>query len=422
MKVLIQGNWATNKGDRAIIVFLIRELGKIGIYDITVSTTDPSLWEGSADALGKVRFVPFGWYVFRDSKRYGFGARLLHKVYNLYMEKLAFPLVRSSLLNNKKVPNLPGINARYMQALKEADRIINTGGHHITSLRSQDAVFQVTFDLAVAAATGKPYTLWSQSIGPLVFKKSKNEAMFKKLLQNAKDIFIRDQSSSTCLKSLNIGMKNVRSTYDSVFGLYDVCRPLSPENREKVLGISVFTGLASSASKGRKAFPELIRHAASKGYRITFFKMEHYEEETNFIREIIASSGTAGICNIVDFDVPVIEHIQRLSQCKMFIGHKTHSTVFSLMSYTPVLSIAYHPKSLDFMRTYGLEQYCIKDEELTADKLCKAFDDLASDLLPVFDTLCRQTGKLGKHVQQSFKEALSGDRTNLPVLEKQDEV
>jgi len=58
MRLLIINQNASNKGDRAVLLFMLRELVRNGIRELTVSTNFPSLWKGFRNLEGaRVRFI-----------------------------------------------------------------------------------------------------------------------------------------------------------------------------------------------------------------------------------------------------------------------------------------------------------------------------------------------------------------------------
>lgn len=103
MNVLITNQWATNKGDRAVAYFLIRELLRQGIKDITISTSNTYYWKDFAcfpeATLG---FIPFGWTTtFRKSPKQTIIARVEMRLKHFLFRKIAIPLARRALLQNR---------------------------------------------------------------------------------------------------------------------------------------------------------------------------------------------------------------------------------------------------------------------------------------------------------------------------------
>ena len=67
--------------------------------------------------------------------------------------------------------------------------------------------------------------------------------------------------------------------------------------------------------------------------------------------------------DVLDADLGTGEHLLRVSNCRLFIGHKTHSIVFSLTVGTPVLGISFHPKTMDFMRLFDVADNCVAETD-----------------------------------------------------------
>ena len=59
MKVLVINQCSTNKGDRAVLFFVLRELARNGVDQITVSASNPEYWEDKPDFPDvAVRVIP----------------------------------------------------------------------------------------------------------------------------------------------------------------------------------------------------------------------------------------------------------------------------------------------------------------------------------------------------------------------------
>ena len=177
MKVLVTNQWATNKGDRAVLHFILRELIRNGIKDITVSTSNPYYW---VDAGGFpkdiVKFIPWGWPVyFGKPKAVNLWFKVGMRIKNALFNTIAFPLVRRATLKGCCPWYLRFLCTReYWDALDWADVVIGTGGHRVTTLLVEDVKISATFDMALALLKNKPIVFWSQTIGPLNFKNNEN--------------------------------------------------------------------------------------------------------------------------------------------------------------------------------------------------------------------------------------------------------
>jgi len=67
---------------------------------------------------------------------------------------------------------------------------------------------------------------------------------------------------------------------------------------------------------------------------------------------------------------------------------------------TPLLAIAYHKKTEDFMAQFGLEKYCIADAQLSTEKLIQLFDEVNNNL----NTINRKAEEVGSRMCTQVKE------------------
>jgi len=387
MKVLVINQCSTNKGDRAVLFFVLRELTRNGVDQITVSASNPEYWEDKPDFPDvAVRVIPWGWDTSRN-KGVGFCGKVIHRVWKVILKRrIHFPLVRNALIAGKRPWYLRLlINKQFAEAVKDADMVLSTGGHHVTTMFVPDAVTPQIFDMAAALLYDKPLLLWSQSIGPFSFKSPKSKLMVQKILSSASRIFIRDDASAEQITKVGVSLEHVSKTRESVFGLCDIVKSrIRPSERAEVMGVAVYVHTRANQLKEheehRRYFASLIDHAIKAGYKVRFFPMELQGTDRPCIEAVIKSVEKKENCEIVEGFPGTSDHINAVAQCRIFVGHKTHSQIFSLVAATPLLAIAYHKKTEDFMAQFGLEKYCIADAQLSTEKLIKLFDEVNNNL------------------------------------------
>ncbi len=407
MKVLVINQCSTNKGDRAVLFFVLRELACTGADQVTVSASNPEYWEDKQDFPdAAVRVVPWGWDTSRK-KGVGFWGKVIHRMQKVILKRqINFPLVRNALIAGKRPWYLRFlVNKEFVKAVKDADIVISTGGHHITTMFVPDAVTPQIFDMAAALLFDKPLVLWSQSIGPFGFKSPKSRLMVEKILSGAEQIFIRDEASAEQIKELGVSLKQVSSTRESVFGLCDIVKSrIRPSERPKVMGVAVYVHTRANRLEEHENHPlyfaALLDHAIKAGYKVRFFPMELQGTDRACIEAVISNVDKKENCEIVEGFPGTSEHINAVAQCKMFVGHKTHSQIFSLVAATPLLAIAYHKKTEDFMAQFGLEKYCIADAQISAEKLIELFDEINNNL----DSINRKEEEVGSKMCTQVKQ------------------
>lgn len=398
-KILIACQYATNKGDRAIAEYLLFQLKKQEDVHITLSTNCPELWESIRDERTDV--IGMG---FRDRSMHiknSFLRRAVGRLNRKYYCKRFYPDLICKDSGHKKLEKESGA---YIKRIKEADLVIVTGGHHITSMRAKNGLFDVTYDIGLISLYAKRYILWSQTIGPLEFSDPVAKEFFGRVLSGAEAVFIRDANSKTCLESLYPELTNVKTSYDSVFG-FGSLEKLPFEKRERKVGISIFNGLPK-AFKTFDAIAAMLDHLAEKGYAIEFFRMEHNDKEQRDIQSVIDKMKVKADVRTFPFKTTTLEHLQELEKCSMYIGYKTHSVIMSLTTATPLLGICYHRKTRDFMADYGLEQYSVDDEELTAEKgiaLAEAIDRAAAE---IHTSMCARSAQIAEVIYRDLTNTI----------------
>lgn len=419
MNVLILGNWSTNKGDRAIVTFLVRELFKRGVSDVCVSASVPSYWtKRKYFDDDSIRFVPFGCDIFDHRfSRLRVISRIFAKLKFIFYIDIVYPFLRNASLSGDGMMFLKYLgHPKFIRALNNADLVICTGGHHLTSMRDKDAVSPLLYDMLLSLLHNKPLILWSQTIGPLVFSDSKNMKCISLVISSALSVYLRDEASFDELDLLELNRCNAIRTYDSVFGMYDIVNTMPPSKREKILGISVFTGLPRSAEQIKSyvdAFVIIIRVLDSEGFRVRFFPMELSGDDLSVISAIQDVCDIGEKSEVVDPGIPVEEHMRMVSECRFYIGHKTHSIVFSLATCTPVIAIAYHKKSLEFMMDFGLEEYVVQDKDLSGSALVEKYLLIKDGLDVLYEHMFRRAAELGACVQTDFTRAIVNDIKNV---------
>jgi len=419
MNVLVFNQCSTNKGDRAVLYFVLRQLKAGGIEQVTVSASHPEYWHDKPDFPDvAVKVIPWGWDVSRKKN-----AGLLGKVIHLFCKvklprRIHFPLLQKALIAGRRPWYLQFlINKKFLKAVKEADLVISTGGHHLTTIIAGSIKTPQIFEMAVALLYGRPLLLWSQSIGTFDFKSPANKAMVQKILSSAGQVFIRDEASEQQIQKLGVSLEHVSKTRESVFGLYDVVKSrIKPSDRQNVLGVSVWTGNKQTAPAWERyvqSFAALIDHAIETGgYKVRFFPMEMQGADRPCIEDIIKRVRQKERCEIVEGFPGTIEHINAIAQCKMFVGHKTHSQIFSLVAATPLLAIAYHKKTEDFMAQFGLENYCIVDTQLSSGKLMEIFDQIKDNLDAISQKQQEISLSMFEQVREDFKQMIDDFRVS----------
>ena len=314
---------------------------------ITVSTTRPEAWQQTRIPEGK---NPVSFVRWSAPRRFPL---LPRRVVSVLFRRLLYPSIVNAVLNDRKMPAHAGylLDGGFVTALKKADIVISTGGHHFTSWFAKDGIAVLFLDLALAVLLNKPTYIWSQTLGPLTFSKEQNQRFLIKTLEACRQLYVRDRISHQALKDVGMSSERVMDTLESVFAL-------KTANVETTSQRPMRVGIA--------------KYAVAKGYEVLFFPMQIKDQSGDDrprIQEIIKAADAGDSVRILDADLDTDEHVSEVAKCRIFVAHKTHAVVFALCTGTPTIGIAYHPKAADFMALYGQEYRCIAEAELNLEWL-----------------------------------------------------
>lgn len=411
MNITIINQYAGNKGDRAVLYALCNLILKENKEaNITVSTSKVSMWDDySFYKENNIKFVPGGWD-FESNLEGSRYFKLLEKI-----KKYTFTLLRENYLSFRS-PLLSKFlsNPEYHNGLKKSDLIISTGGHHFTTILSKDLVSDLPYDLAIALSLKKSVCLFSQSIGPFEFSNLRNKKFVTKLLNDCSSIYIREDMSKEYLLGMNIEIdKKLFYTPETVLSLNSLFNNyVKPSSRNNVLGLSIYSTKKRN-EKETKDYIEVIssicNYAISIGFKVKMFPMEIKNTEPDdriMLAHILNKIELKENCEIVDKDMETKQHIIEVSKCKVFIGHKTHSTIFALASGTPLIAIAYHPKTIEFMKQFDLEDYSVSDEYLSAKFLVDTLDKINLNLDSIGDKMFSKSNEFSKEISKKIAQIL----------------
>ncbi len=354
VRVTIINHTSGNKGDRAMLVALLRDMARLGYRRFTVSMDRSDRWAADAlDALSVQGVVPWGWS--RPRSRVEARLRRLRYVH-LGIPRLTRALERGHRLGDVGASADPA----FVHALHSADLIISVGGHRVTTLLSPNLATCQAHDLALAALSPAPLLLWSQTVGPVA---PSAHRFVRAILNRASVVAPRDADSVSILGQLGVDGCRVVETVDSAFSLSDLIEPVCcPSQRPPVVGCAVYAGMKRTPRALEEYVSVLgsaIASLADRGHSIRFIPMSHDGADIPTIERVIAMSRCPSACSVADPALAEADHLAEFARVRWVLGHKTHSVILSLAVGTPVLALAYHPKTHYFMEQFGLSAHCL---------------------------------------------------------------
>lgn len=410
-KIFIINQYSSNKGDRAVLFALKNLLRKYKDIEIVVSTSNLSDWNHTFDDTN-IRFVPWGWDYHPQNENIFIKLKffLLRRII-----KLTYALVRKTLINDKASIFIKHIiNPDFYNALQDADLVISTGGHHITTILAKNAVSSQVFDIASALILKKKVVLWSQTIGPLDFDNVEDKIFVDKIINNVDLIYVRDKKSLEVLKDAHCNSEKIVPTFETVLSLNNtIPEYLSYDKRKKIIGISIYSTVNRNESELQQyinAMSGFVNYCIGNSDNdIVFLPMElkgSGPDDRWLINKIYEKILIQSRCKIMDEDLTTEVHFDFIKNCRYFVGHKTHSVIFALAAGTPLLAIAYHPKTIEFMNQYDNGDYAVSDINLTEEILIDVFKKIELNADNIGNKIFSQSRVFAQKIETDFDEMI----------------
>ena len=409
-RVLLIHQYAGNKGDRAVAFAMCKLMKEVEQdISITISTSSPALWKNeSYYEQNDIKFITNGWEFSSATPKWYW--RILNR-----FSKYSFTILRSLyLILGKNHLSYLFISPEFRRAVNMSDIVISVGGHHFTTLLSRDLVSSINYDAMAVLSLGKSLVCFSQSFGPFQFHNPQNERLTRKILHHCRLLLPREQEAVHELWSLGIPKSIIKNTFESVITLCSIIDPyVLPSERGKRIGIAIY------ATKNRKEDERLyyvdtmavicnILH--KRGFCTCFFPMEikgTEPDDRGIIREIVDRVQNPKFCFVYDTDMTTEQHICEVAKCQIFIGHKTHSTIFAMLTGTPLVGISYHVKTMAFMRQFDIEQYCIEESNLSEKTFIEIYDKLSKEIDSVGMKLFSKAREMSEVIKNDIQLVLN---------------
>lgn len=260
----------------------------------------------------------------------------------------------------------------YLPFLKQAsenDIMLSTGGDMMCYDNNQ-----VIYTNEVMASKGIKTVLWGCSIG----KENLNHEKIK-TLQHFSKIYARESLTAEVLTDL--GLKNVATFPDPAFILKPESCHLPEIFSKEVIGINLsnyVVGDYSLETKFGNEIRKLIEYVLQET-NLNILLIPHVLWEgqddriiTNHIIDLYKNNSRVAALNSDLYNYCQLRYI--ISQCKYFIGARTHSVISAYSTYTPAIALGYSIKSKGIAKDLKLPKELIIDSKnYTNDELLYSF-------------------------------------------------
>jgi polysaccharide pyruvyl transferase CsaB len=267
-------------------------------------------------------------------------------------------------------------------AIRRTNLLLFGGGTLLQDSTSNQSLQYYLFIMRLAYINHKKLYIYANGIGPL--KRSRNRQRVAKELSHAAVITVREPDSKNELIHLGVPASRVQVTTDPVF-LFE-----ENEDRFKILQERFL-------APGKKYFAVSLRECkwlVASGFRSSLMESEIEKflitiiEKHHMIPILIPmqSRNDDAICQrisekvgsdvILADSLTTEDIISLIGGMELVIGMRLHSLIFAAKDGVPMIGLAYDPKVHGFSRYIDQEAYSFDLNDITAEKLTAAVDDV----------------------------------------------
>lgn len=275
----------------------------------------------------------------------------------------------------------------YRAHFKKADAVVSIGGDTFSDDYGGPGPRFASLD--VARRYGAKTIIWSASIGP--FRDKYQEKIWADKLKMCDLITVRESRTVEYLSRLGV-TDNVRKVADPAF-LLEAQKPIANYNNRffearPVIGIgmsALFMRQDINWTTYIETFVAFLRFLRTT-YNASFLFVPHVISERAAINDVKICDAVSD-CLGHDFEYWTIpsdynasEMKYCIAKCDYFIGARTHSTIASLSSGVPTISVGYSVKAWGINEEMlGSARYVIDYKNVTVDSLVDVFEKLKTD-------------------------------------------
>ena len=273
-----------------------------------------------------------------------------------------------------------------LTAITRSDLIVSASGGYLTGKDSFDAnfyIYQALLPLRVARRFGKPIMFAPISLGP--FGNDWQRRAVAKTINESVLTLVREDRSYELARSLGVRDGIVVRAIDSGFA-HDA-RPNGKEHHDFPDGMRVgitarnwlpYEQQARYESALASFIIDLERSYHATAVLVPQVTSYHDADDDRIvetrIKELAMAAGGNPIQITDEMDHYAIKNLY--STFTFTVGTRFHSVIFSLTSYVPAIAIEYEYKTSGIMHDLGLDEWVIKMEEVTEERLCALFAEL----------------------------------------------
>lgn len=419
-RILVIQHFSPNVGDSSVICSMLHSLKKhFPMAHFVVSASDPARTAEThaVDTIPWVinltrmreKAVPVKLLIFAQEVFFGF-----------------FMLFAARIENQRKIfPWFSREKQKVFLEYQNADIVICPGGHFFTTLNRLNGLIAHWMAVYLSVILKRPTVIYGQTIGPFSGMLSCCYEKITAMILNRVDLItVREALSKDYLDAIGVKTPLIEVTAEAahlmpppkkehIFNLLQKAQIFRPPGKQ-LCGVTIHHIYYSQYFREDEyinlmatTFDYLIEKHECEVIFIPMEMCSTHGGDRPMARKIINNMNNKKYARVLEGEYSPQETMGVIGYMDLFVGTKTHSIIFALNMCVPTFCIAYHSKSREFMRHFGIEDYTL---DLGSYKIEDAYD--------ILDRLCLNVGDIKKTILQNFAaQKVKADNNNILILE-----
>lgn len=265
-------------------------------------------------------------------------------------------------------------NKKKIRALRNADLLVSGGGGLLQDAYPTRFLFgPLPYYLLIvflAKLCRTKIMFFSQGIGPV--DTTWGKILMKTFANMADFITVRDEHSKQLLRQLGVTKPETVVTADIVFAFQhkedDACiNSLPLRGNEQLVAVSVRPWFhhRDYYEKIAKALDWLIE---LESITPIFVPMEGHHD-VNASEQVVSQMVYGSSCHILGPNFTPNQYLHFISHCRLTIGMRLHSLIFSALAGIPHIGLSYDRKVESLLKRSGMWDYSFRLEDIDVTKL-----------------------------------------------------
>jgi polysaccharide pyruvyl transferase WcaK-like protein len=300
------------------------------------------------------------------------------------------------LLKSVWIPRSYPLPADIQSDVRKCDAVLQIGGDNISLDYTPAGLIGNTAFSEMFMSQGIPNILWAASVGPFS-KEPAIEHYMSGFLNRLKLVTIREAITADYLRGIGV-VDNVRMVADPAFLMtpeaFDVEEILPKERGNGVLGLNLsplVTKFGAAHTSSEDVYSEIVDfvRAVSDRYGFSVLFIPHVDpldgslqkSDTAFMTPLFQRLADMGDrVNLAPRTLNAAQLKYLISQCRFFMGARTHSTIAGFSTGVPTASISYSIKARGLNKdVFGHERFVIPANNLTSMTLQATIQTLVEE-------------------------------------------